>query len=63
MKHGKRIILRHRARTQPKGRVRAEPRSGKRALEERSLKALLAAAPLESIDLDRSPDPGREVAL
>jgi hypothetical protein len=28
-----------------------------------SLKALLAAAPLDGIDLDRSPDPGREVDL
>ena len=28
-----------------------------------SLKALLAAAPLDGIDLDRSADPGREVNL
>ena len=28
-----------------------------------SLKALLAAAPLDGIDLARSPDPGREVDL
>ena len=28
-----------------------------------SLKALLASAPLDGIDLDRSPDPGREVDL
>ena len=28
-----------------------------------SLKALLAAAPLEGIDLDRSPAPGRDVDL
>ena len=29
----------------------------------KSLKALLAGAPLDGIDLDRSADPGREVAL
>jgi hypothetical protein len=28
-----------------------------------SLKALLASAPLDGIDLDRSPDPGRDVDL
>jgi hypothetical protein len=28
-----------------------------------SLKALLASAPLDGIDLDRSPDPAREVDL
>jgi hypothetical protein len=28
-----------------------------------SLKALLASAPLDGIDLDRNPDPGREVDL
>jgi hypothetical protein len=28
-----------------------------------SLKALIASAPLDGIDLDRSPDPGREVEL
>ena len=28
-----------------------------------SLKALLASAPLDGIDLDRGPDPGREVDL
>jgi len=63
MKHGKSAIPRHRGLTQPKGRVRGEARSGKKAPEGKSLKALLAAAPLESIDLDRSADPGREVAL
>jgi hypothetical protein len=63
MKHGKRVILRHRARTQPKGRVPGEARSAEKTPEGRSLKALLAAAPLEAIDLDRSPDRGREVAL
>jgi hypothetical protein len=63
IKHGKRIIPRHRHRTQPKGRVRGEARSAEKTPEGKSLKALLAAAPLESIDLDRSADPGREVAL
>ena len=28
-----------------------------------SLKALIASAPLDGIDLERSPDPGREVEL
>jgi len=28
-----------------------------------NLKALLASAPLDGIDLDRSPDPGRDVGL
>ncbi|MGT2439891.1 hypothetical protein ACU4GH_33555 [Bradyrhizobium betae] len=28
-----------------------------------SLKALLASAPLDGIELDRSPDPGRDVDL
>ncbi len=63
MKHGERVIPRHRDRPQPKGRVRGEARSGKKTPEGKSLKALLAAAPLESINLDRSADPGREVVL
>ena len=48
----------------------AQQASARRLLQQRfieppkvSLKALLASAPLDGIDLDRSPDPGREVDL